>query len=584
MDLDRRTVLAFLLIGLVLILMQTDLYRRWLYRGTPRSAGAGQAGVAMRTGEEPVVEGGFQVLGGEQMAAGEEEVGTARMEPPAEGRERRIVVRTSLYQGEISTRGARLVSWRMKNYRGPDGQAVELIGDGEASNLGLRFVVGLDTVDSKGWVWEFEGPDTLTVSDGEEARLEFRLVWGDGRAASKMLTLYGGRYDILMQVRLEGWDTIVADKSYRIAWGGGIPSSEARVAEDASYTKVYGLLGKSLEKVDVGKSGAVSQAVSGVVRWVAGRTKYFTVALIPQGLEGEGIEVKGWRGKVRGGDWKFYDFALRLPLVRPREEHTIRVYLGPLDYSIVRRYGADLERMMDFGWSVIRPISKGILILFRWFHRLVPNYGVVLIIFSLLVKIVVYPLTRKSYVSMKQMQLLQPRLAELKEKYGNDPQRLNRETMKLYREYGINPMSGCLPLLLQFPLLYALFIVFRSTIELRGAKFVGWMKDLSQPDTVLELPFSLPLYGRGVCVLPIVMGITMFVQQKMTVTDPKQKAMVYVMPIFFVLLFNTFPSGLNLYYTLFNVLSIVQQKVIPEKAVQLEPREAAPKRRGWRKV
>ena len=166
---------------------------------------------------------------------------------------------------------------------------------------------------------------------------------------------------------------------------------------------------------------------------------------------------------------------------------------------------------------------------------------------------------------MHRMQTLQPKLNELKEKYSKDPKKLNSETMKLYKEEGVNPVSGCLPQMLQMPLLIGIFIVFRNTIELRGAEFFWWIKDLSAPDTILSLPFAIPFYGSLVNVLPIVMGVTMFLQQKMTMKDPKQKAMVYIMPIFFTLIFNSFPSGLNLYYTLFNIFSIAQQKWAPVK-------------------
>jgi len=205
-----------------------------------------------------------------------------------------------------------------------------------------------------------------------------------------------------------------------------------------------------------------------------------------------------------------------------------------------------------------------------------------------LIKIIVHPLTRKSYVSMQKMQTLQPKLNELKEKYGKDPQRLNKETMKLYKESGINPLSGCLPTLLQLPLLWAIFIVFRNTIELRDAAFIWWIKDLSAPDTILKLPFSIPFYGDLVNILPLFMGVTMFIQQKMTMKDPKQKAMIYFMPIFLTLLFNSFPSGLNLYYALFNLFSILQQKYFPPKEIEVveapnKPSSTKLKRQGIRR-
>ena len=164
-------------------------------------------------------------------------------------------------------------------------------------------------------------------------------------------------------------------------------------------------------------------------------------------------------------------------------------------------------------------------------------------------------------------------MTELKEKHAKDPQRLNKETMKLYKEEGINPLSGCLPTLLQLPLLWAIFVVFRNTIELRDAAFVWWIKDLSVPDTIMQLPFTIPFYGDLVNILPLVMGASMFIQQKMTMKDPKQKAMVYFMPIFLTLLFNSFPSGLNLYYSLFNLFQIVQQKWMPVKESSKESKE-----------
>jgi YidC/Oxa1 family membrane protein insertase len=240
------------------------------------------------------------------------------------------------------------------------------------------------------------------------------------------------------------------------------------------------------------------------------------------------------------------------------------LYLGPLEYNHIKNLNVELENIMNFGWFFIKPISHGVLYLLTSMHKFVPNYGVLLIIFSVLVKILVYPLTKKSYHSTKEMQAIQPLIMELREKYKGDPQRLNKETMKLYKEHGVNPLGGCLPMLLQMPLLFALFIVFRTTIELRGAPFVLWIKDLSAPDTILELPFTIPIYGSQVSVLPILMGVSMFIQQKTMGTQAtgQQKYMSYFMTVFFLLLFNNFPSGLNLYYTLFNVLTILQQKYL----------------------
>ena len=219
---------------------------------------------------------------------------------------------------------------------------------------------------------------------------------------------------------------------------------------------------------------------------------------------------------------------------------------------------------MTMGWAIIRPISRGIMLLLTALHKYIPNYGFILILFSVLVKIVVYPLTKKSYQSTRKMQEVQPQIKALREKHKNDPQKLNKATMALYKEFGVNPMGGCLPMLLQMPLLFALFQVFRSTIELRGAPFIFWITDLSAPDTLMEIG------GFPINILPLFMAVTMILQQSMMPTQAgQQKSMMYAMNIMFLFIFYRFPSGLNLYYTLFNILTILQQKY-------LTPHTAAP--------
>tara|TARA_Y100000590_G_C15237700_1_gene832527 strand:- start:6 stop:695 length:690 start_codon:yes stop_codon:yes gene_type:complete len=222
---------------------------------------------------------------------------------------------------------------------------------------------------------------------------------------------------------------------------------------------------------------------------------------------------------------------------------------------------------MSLGWAIFRPLGRLVTWSLAKLYTLIPNYGLVVILFAFIVKILLNPLTKQSFVSNKKMQALQPEIQKLKEKYKNDPQRASRAQMELFKERGVNPMGGCLPLLLQMPILISFFTVFRSTIEFRGAPFVAWISDLSAPDTLLSIG------GFPINVLPVFMGLTMFLQQKMMATPGaggQQKFMLYFMNVFFLFLFYSFPSGLNLYYSVFNVLSIVQQKyfipdVVPEK-------------------
>jgi YidC/Oxa1 family membrane protein insertase len=217
---------------------------------------------------------------------------------------------------------------------------------------------------------------------------------------------------------------------------------------------------------------------------------------------------------------------------------------------------------MNWGWAIIKPFSHAMLWLLITMHKYISNYGIVVIIFSILIKVVLWPLTRKSQISMKKMSALQPEVKRLKEFHAKNPQAANKAMMDLYKERGVNPAAGCIPILFQMPLLYGFFIIFRSTIEFRQAPFVGWITDLSQPDVIAHLGFSIPLYGSAVALLPLVMGVSQFFMSKRTMTDPNQKAMIYVMPVFMTLLFNRFPSGLTLYYTLYNLFTIFEQRLI----------------------
>jgi YidC/Oxa1 family membrane protein insertase len=235
---------------------------------------------------------------------------------------------------------------------------------------------------------------------------------------------------------------------------------------------------------------------------------------------------------------------------------------------MVKSYNVELDRIMSLGsvW-VIRPISQFVIMpVFEFLRLFISNYGIILLIFALLIKIVLYPLTKSSMTSMRKMQKLQPLMEEIKAKHKDDPQKMNQQVMRLYKEYGVNPAGGCLPLLLQLPILYALWAVFSATIELRQAPFFWWIKDLSSPDIITTLPFKIPIFNIDqLSGLALLMGITMFVQQKMSVKDPRQKMMVWMMPVMMTLLFNGFPAGLNLYYFMFNVLSIGQQAWVNKK-------------------
>jgi YidC/Oxa1 family membrane protein insertase len=345
-------------------------------------------------------------------------------------------------------------------------------------------------------------------------------------------------------------------------WLGGVPTTEPDTLHDLRYNQAYAYVGDVLEKVKLGGKERKDFQANGETHFAATRSKYFIAAVIPREAA-SGVEIHGRHPSARldPKGQLLYNLALRKEWNGSGQDR-YTIYWGPIDYRKLRLANVGLEKTMDWGWSIIKPFSMAILLALQWLGGVIPNYGAVIIVFSILIKIVLWPLTRKSQISMKKMAVLQPEIHALRDKHKANPQAMNKAIMALYKEKGVNPASGCIPLLFQMPVLYGLFVIFQATIEFRQAPFILWITDLSRPDYVLDLPFAIPLYGASIAILPLIMGVTQFIMSLKTVTDPNQKMMAYIMPVFMTLIFNQFPSGLTLYYTLYNVWALLEQRFI----------------------
>jgi len=469
-------------------------------------------------------------------------------------------VETNLFTTKISSvNGGSIQSFLLKDFLTTDSLEVNTISRSNKNNLEI------EVRDLNGDPISLNGNWKLSKEPGRtnlhlDKTIEYSLEVFKNKFIKKTLSFSSDNYTVEINLDFsEVKDLIYRD--VRFSWKGGLSSTEKDSVDDKTYFKVAVYQGKEIEDLKVKEGQNETKKLNGSTDWGAIRTKYFISALIPKSPESiRFTEISG-----KSSNQEEYDLSFVFDCF---QETSFTLYHGPLEYEKIKSLGVDLDEIMDFGWSFIRPISKGVLYSLTRMHDYIPNYGVVLIIFSLLVKILVYPLTKKSYQSTSAMQEIQPEVNKLREKFKNNPQKLNQATMQLYKTKGVNPLGGCLPMLLQMPLLFALFQVFRTTIELRNEPFIWWIKDLSAPDVIINLPFSIPLYGNHIAFLPILMALSTYIQQKMMsggVQQPQQKMMQNIMMVFFFLIFNNFPSGLNLYYTLFNVLTIAQQKLIPNK-------------------
>lgn len=576
MEFDKKTILAFALIGLILVIVNTDFYQRFVYGDRPPNAPVSEAQPAEES-QSVKLRDDVSVRAGLQPGAAEDAPSVEDLSPAME-----IVVESPLYRGVFSTRGASIQEWTIKGYTTSAKLPLTLVKEGK-DNLVVALPMQDDTLYT-GRLSFTASDSAVRVTSGETRKLTFERPIAPGKLLRKTFQFSGDSYSIALKVEIEDAGNLVEGYFYTLGWHSGLASTEKNISDEMSDALAYTYTNGEISDFDVkDKSEDKKEEKDRDISWAAVRTKYFAMALIPRTTLARGASLFGQTSYLPGSETRLKNYAVALDMPIARQgatTHEFEIYLGPLALDNVKALDVGLENIMNWGWDIIKPFSRAVLWALVWLRQFIPNYGLVIIIFSILVKLILHPLTKKSYESMKQMQVLQPKMNELREKYGKDPQKMNAEMMKLYQEFGVNPLGGCLPMLLQMPLLYALFVVFRSTIEFRQAPFVGWISDLSAPDSIFMLPFSIPLFGDSVNVLPLVMGVTMFVQQKMSITDPKQKAMVYMMPVLFTMMFNSFPSGLNLYYTLFNVFSIIQQKYISKTPTTLEPKKKKQNKMG----
>ena len=593
---DKQTTIAFVLIGIILVV--------WLYISAPSPV----VEKPKQTDSTTVVIDTTQEKKEEKPVVEEPKVTenvTVKDTIPLKN-EKITTIENDLFIVELSNIGGNIhkvylkefKNWYSINSNGGDyyKTSVQLINYSRGNTYNISFVSSegkaINTADYS--FTSDKSPGKYKISDDDSLIIKYTWQVSEGKEIVKSYKFHGSSYEIGSKIDLVGMNNVISNNEYDLVWNGGLRFVEKNSVDEANYSNSSVYYGDEQAVLDASSVGEKKQEdYNGRIDWIAVRNKYFAAVIIPDNpSKVDGAYLEGTREQLRNnGVAEYYNARLVLPFNNAdRESRNFKLYVGPVDYNRLKSLGSHLKALVDFGSFfglkfVVRPIAEYILLpLFNFLHLFIPNYGFVIVVFSLIIKIVVYPLTKQSYQSMKKMQLLQPKIAEIKEKYKEDQQRMNKETMKLYQTYGVNPAGGCLPMLLQMPIFVALWGLFRSAIELRQQPFILWIKDLSQPDVIYNLGFKLPLFGiQEISGLALLMGITTFIQQKMTMKDPKQKAMVYIMPIFLTILFMSFPSGLNLYYFLFNLFSIAQQQYINHKhdGMELVPVKNPKKKQGF---
>ena len=563
---DKRTLLAVVLSIIVLLVYQNFFAKPPVKTATaPTQQEATVASQAAKPA--PAATAAAPVAATIQTAT----IGRKAAVQAVTGTERDVIVETPLYRAVFTTRGAALKSFQLKQYKTAVANSedlvdifMRLIGKGKPKPEGVPKLIELvhvsegmprplsvsfpdSTVNIPGdGFYEADGSLLDMTQGGESRHLTFAQSYPGELKVEKTFTFHPDKYSFELEVRVHNLGGAPLNQNGGLTW--------YQYVDPAAPTDSYGhdgpvsYIAKSIDRPEVSKMEA-DKTLGPDVSWGGFESKYFIASLIPQnpsltsfrmtkdGSNLIAVGLKGPKNVIPPGQPGLFNYSL---------------YLGPKDYSLLKAQNLGLENAIDFGdW--LKWLAIPLLVVLKFLYGYVQNYGIAIIILTILIKLIFWPLGNKSYKSMKEMQKLQPLMAALREKYKDDKTRLSQESMALYKAHKVNPMGGCLPMVVQIPVFFGLYKALLYAIELRHSPLFWWIQDLSAKD---------PYY-----ITPIIMGATMFIQQKMTPTgaDPMQAKIMLFMPIIFTFMFLNFPSGLVIYWLFNNIISIGQQVYINKK-------------------
>jgi YidC/Oxa1 family membrane protein insertase len=474
-----------------------------------------------------------------------------------------ITVDTPLYRIKLSEKGAGITSFTLKAYRETvqkDSALKELLPQDKQIETVLTGFVGNSLAGLDKAVFSNNVKSEMVRIEDSTRAVTFSWQSDDGVVVEKTYKFTPGSYLIGLDIVFKNGSQMgIQDKLY-VALKGPAPGDTRMYG----FEGPSGLIDNNLKEVEV-KDIKDQNTFSGDVKWVSLQDRYFMMGVIP-----EAVGAASMRLFERDPGLLEVQYVLADGVIGPGTRHSYQfsLFFGPKSMQVLSDAGHDLKTALDFGMFDF--LAKPCVWLMNKLYSVIPNYGIAIICLTILIKVILWPLGSKSYKSMSEMKKIQPLMKEIREKYKDDKKKMNEEVMSLYRTYKINPLGGCLPMVVQLPVFFALYRMLYQAIELRHAPFFLWIDDLSAPDRlfrfdIAHIPFMEPPYG--IPVLTIIMGATMLLQQKMSppMGDPTQAKMMMFMPIIFTVIFINFSAGLVLYWLINNILSIAQQYYIQKK-------------------
>jgi YidC/Oxa1 family membrane protein insertase len=468
----------------------------------------------------------------------------------------------------LSNFGGKLVSVQLKNYK-------------SYKNYTLGKKDGIVLFDAQKDLFDVEIPTNgKKLSLGKlvyqvvqsKNQVSFTSTLPNGKNIVQSYQLPESSYELAYSIDAKAIAPELTGNEYFIHWKENVTQTEKDAQEERKATINYLLTeDEEFDYLSENPTSVTDENVSKSLQWVSFKKKYFLAGLIPQGTLFTKANLTATPNPTDTVAIKTLDAQLVAPMGDLSSgKSSFKFYFGPNDYSIVKNVAPSFSKNVKLSYDFLLPITKYIFVpLFGFLESIIFNYGLLIIVLVLIIKTALLPLTYKSYVSMAKTRILAPEIAAIKEKIGDDPARVQQETMKLYGEVGVNPLSGCIPVLATMPVLMAVFMLFPNLINLRQESFL-WAEDLSTYDSILNLPFTIPFYGSHISLFCLLMTVSQlaygYYNNQITPDQPGQpinmKMMAYVTPVIFMFVMNSFPAGLSFYYFISNLVTIGQQLAI----------------------
>lgn len=460
---------------------------------------------------------------------------------------------------EISPKAARVTSVTLKNYFTHDSLPLNLLRE-DSSIFNLTFWSLNRRLETSDFVF-----DAYPYQEGTKQFLSLRMNVDENQYLEYLYSLEPGSYKVDFEVKFVGLKGIIQEQNPIVVdWGVNIPRQELSIDNEAMNTSAYFYIDGEADNIS-----STSDDTEVIIKpdWISFKSQYFSTVLSSLNLINE-IELNSITQKGSTEFVKYLHASTKIDYNGRDTSFEMDWYFVPNHVNTLKSYGIGLEDLVPLGWSIIGWINKFVVIaIFNAFENWGFSYGIIILLMALLIKIVLFPFTYKSYTSMAKMRVLKPQIDAFNEKF-EDPMKRQQETMNLYRQTGVSPLGGCIPMLFQMPILFALFRFFPSSIELRQQSFL-WAKDLSTYDSVFDLGFSIPFYGDHISLFTLLMTATTVLQMKMSngmsgsnAQMPQMKYMMYFMPVIFLGVMNNYAAALSYYYFLANLITFGQQKII----------------------